>query len=301
MNPTPRVVVIGDLVTDVVAHLAETLTTGSDTPATISTTGGGAGANVAAWLAEAGIDTAFVGRVGADNDGELRMKELAELGVRLAVGTDASATTGTVVVLVAPNGERTMVPDRGANLNLLPAHVPADVFSPGAHLHLSGYTLFDPGPRIAALHALRLAREAGMTVSVDPSSSQPLRTVGPARFLDWTAGVDLCLPNLEEAGVLSGTLRVDEAARRLTTRYPEVVVTMGEQGAVYADVMRQLRCGAAATPVVDTTGAGDAFTAGFLRARLAGEPVEQQLRSGAALAARAVATVGARPKGSPSG
>src|SRR6185295_20293218 len=104
-------------------------------------------------------------------------------GVTPAVAVDPSLPTGTCVVLVAPGGERSMLPDAGANAALSPADLPDDAFAAGAHLHLAGYALLRDGPpREAALAALRRARAAGMTVSVDPSSAEPLVRFGTARF-----------------------------------------------------------------------------------------------------------------------
>jgi sugar/nucleoside kinase (ribokinase family) len=128
-------------------------------------------------------------------------------------------------------------------------------------------------------------------VSVDPSSAALL---SPA-FIDELDGVGLLLPNAEEAAVLSGEEDPKRAARLLAARIPEVVVTLGAAGALW--VSRERVCvadGEGATPV-DTTGAGDAFAAGFLIARLSGAGPEEALRQGCRLAAVAVRTPGARP------
>jgi sugar/nucleoside kinase (ribokinase family) len=163
------IVVVGDLMVDVVAALPGELARGSDTPARISHSQGGSGANVAAWLAAAGADVAFAGRAGADPLGDAALAALA--GVELAVERDPERPTGTCIVLVHPGGERTMIPDAGANEALELVELPA-----GEHLHLTGYALLRESSRPAALRALALARERGMTVSVDPSSAAPLAT-----------------------------------------------------------------------------------------------------------------------------
>src|SRR5687767_6185529 len=193
---------------DVVAALPGPLAHGSDTPARISHSQGGSGANVAAWLAVTGADAAFAGRVGADPLGDAAVAALA--GVALAVERDPERVTGTCIVLVHPGGERTMIPDAGANDALEVGSLPA-----GRHLHVPGYALLRPGSRAAARAALAQARERGMTVSVDPSSSAPLAQVGPAVFLEWVADADLLLPNAEEARVLTGEADPELAARAL--------------------------------------------------------------------------------------
>lgn len=293
---TLDVVVVGDLMVDVIALMSGPLARGSDTPSRVTTLGGGSAANVAVWLAQQGVPTAYVGRVGDDALGRLAVDALTDSGVHAWVGAEGDCSTGTCVVLVEPGGERSMLPDAGANATLLPADVPPTAFRPGGHLHLSGYTLLSTGSREAGLTALSLAAAAGMTVSVDPSSAALLADVGAARFLDWTRGVDVLLPNADEAAVLTGASDPPEAAERLADSYREVVVKIGARGALW----RQGFIAASApaergVEVVDTTGAGDAFAAGFLASWLLHPEPESALAAGNRLAARAVGRVGARP------
>ncbi|MPZ87765.1 MAG: sugar kinase [Nitriliruptorales bacterium] len=292
----PSVLVVGDAATDVISRMREPLAAGSDAVASIVTSEGGSGANVACWLAAQGVDAHFIGRIGADPQGLAQTAALRRQGVTPHLAVDGDRSTGVVIVLVGADGSRSMVSDRGANLTLSPADIPVELFQPPRHLHLSGYALLSEGSRQAALHALRLARERGLTVSVDPSSAQPLRTAGADRFLDWTYAADLCLPNLDEALVLSGQEGAESAAAALAAFYGEVVVTMGAEGSLWTDGGSPVRAAAAPAPsVVDTTGAGDAFCAGFLASWLGGVPPAGALTAGARLAARAVARVGARP------
>lgn len=289
------VVVVGDLVTDVLALLSAAPAADSDTPARIRIAGGGSAANVAAWLASAGVEVHLVGRVGADDAGAARCAELRAAGVTLSAAVDEHAPTGTVVVLVAQDGRRTMLADRGANAHLSPDDLPSDVFVPNGHLHLSGYVLLEQGSRDAGLAALARARAAGMTISVDPSSEAPLLAVGPAQWLAWTRGADICLPNLDEARLLTQADDAGDAALELAQHYGEVVVTAGSDGALWSDGAQVIHRPAVATTAVDTTGAGDAFSAGFLQAWCGGKPVEARLEAGLRLAAAAVSTAGARP------
>jgi ribokinase len=203
---------------------------------------------------------------------------------------------------VGPDGERSMVPDPGANDRLADEDLPDDVLVEGVHLHLTGYTLVRDGSRAAGRAAIARARERGLSVSVDPSSAALL---SPA-FMDGLHGVGLLLPNAEEAAVLSGERDAERAALTLSRRVPEVVVTLGASGALWTDGREIRRVNAApgasgATPAdaaadpLDTTGAGDAFAAGFLTARLSGAGRDEALRAGCRLAAVAVRTPGARP------
>src|SRR4051794_38686170 len=204
MTKMARVVVIGDLMTDAVAHATLPLARGSDTPAAVTMHGGGSGANIAAWMAADGGDVAFVGRRGSDIAGRNRDMELMGYGVDARLVMDAERPTGTCVVLVTHKGDRTMLSDPGANAALLPEDIPQDLFSPGAHMHLSGYALLNEGARKAAMHALLQARKAQMSISVDGGSSSPLKRMGAEPFLEWTQGARLLIINTDQAEVLTG-------------------------------------------------------------------------------------------------
>ena len=284
------VVVLGDVMADVLVSLSGPVAPGSDTPARIAHRGGGSGANVAVWLARAGARAVLLGRVGDDAAGRGALAELREEAVEARVAVDAQRPTGTCVVLVDPDGERSMLPDRGANAALAPAPLPADA----AHVHVAGYSLLDPGARPAALAALAEARRLGCPASVDPASAAPLAAAGAAAFLGWIGRVDLLLPNAHEAAVLSGLADPAAAARALAAHADEVGVTLGREGALWSDGRTVEHVAAVPARVVDTTGAGDAFAAGLLAARARGARRRDALEAGAALAAQAVGRPGAR-------
>ncbi|HYI20160.1 MAG TPA: carbohydrate kinase family protein [Solirubrobacteraceae bacterium] len=283
------IVVAGDVMADVVVTLSGPVAHGSDTPARIAHRGGGAAANLAVWLARAGAGVHLIGRVGDDAAGRAVAEELAAAGVAGVPQIDPALGTGTCVVLVEPGGERSMLPDAGANAALAATPLPEGA----VHLHVAGYALLHPGSRPAARALLAQARAAGVPVSVDPSSAAPLARE-PA-FLEWVAGADLLLPNRAEAAVLAGTDDPEAAARTLAARGREVVVTLGAEGALWTDGEAVVRAPAvAAGATADTTGAGDAFAAGLLAARLGGAAPAEALAAGCALAAGAVARNGAR-------
>ncbi len=267
---------------------------GSDRPAAIRSRGGGAGANVAAHLARLGMPVTLVGCIGDDAAGAGLTAELRAAGVDLALRTVPGAATGTIVSLVEPGGQRSMLADRGANLALRPDDVPAPV--PGGHLHLSGYTLLDDEPRAAGLAALAEAVAAGCTVSLDPASTGPLTRYGVDRWLADTAAATLLLPNADEARLLTGCSDVADAARTLAGRHRVVAVSVGSDGALWASGNVLVHRPAHPAEVVDTTGAGDAFAAGLLSAWLPspdGDPA-RILDAGLAEAAEVVRRPGAR-------
>ncbi len=286
------VVVVGDLMVDVVVVPSGPLVRGSDRAASVRTTGGGSGANTACWLASLGVDVSLVAAVGDDDLGRGAVEALTRLGVAFVGTADPERSTGACVVLVEPDGERTMLPDRGANDALPVAAVDAALASPPRWLHLSGYTLLDEGSRPAGLAALAAARAAGVAISVDASSAGPLGDLGGAHFLEWVDGCAVLFANDDELDALGGLAP--------SLDHVEVVVAKhGPDGASWCTTAQTWSAPAApAAPaaLVDTIGAGDAFDAGVIHAVLRGLDPAAALEAASVLAARAVATAGARPE-----
>ncbi len=292
----PRVLVVGDVIDDLVVRPHGPIRPATDTPATITPSPGGSGANAAVWLARAGVRVRFVGRVGAADlarhAGLLRAAKVEPVLV-----PDARRPTGRIVVLLDTGGERTMLTDRGANLGLRAADLPDRLLDDVDVVHISGYSLFDAAVRDAVLGLGWRARERGLRTCVDPGSVGFLSEVGPRRFLDWIAGADLLRPNLAEARLLAtGAGSATGALEALLDHVPLLAVTRGPDGAsVLGRGQAPVEVPALPVEVVDTTGAGDAFTGGFLAAWLAGTDLAQAARDGVASAAEAITQQGARP------
>jgi ribokinase len=291
-----RVICLGDIMTDVIACLPSPLAIGSDTPAGVSFLGGGSAANTASWLAAAGMPAVIVGRVGDDDRGRTAQAMLRDGSVQLAVAVDRFRPTGVCVVLIGLSGERTMVPDAGANAALQISDVPNELFVAGSHLHVSGYALLSTTVRPTALAAMNLARERGLTVSVDASSAALIRSVGSTQFLSWIGRPTPLFANAEEARVLSGHIAAVDAARALSFHCGQAVVKLGPEGALWAEEGRATLVSTTPLRVLDTTGAGDAFAAGFLAARLGGIEPLLAIRLAHTYAARAVMQLGGRPR-----
>lgn len=292
---TPRVLVVGDVIDDLIVRPRGPVRPDTDTPADIEPHPGGSGANQAAWLAEAGLLVRFVGRVGAA-DVARHTAVLTRLGVEALLRGDTERPTGTIVVLVGLDGTRTMLTDRGANRRLTTADLGDALLDDVDHLHLSGYALFEPDVRTAALGLVARARARGLGWSVDPSSTGFLTDVGVEAFLGWVADVDLLLPNLDEGRLLTGLDGPEEVARALTARAPLVALKLGADGAIVAERGGgTTRVAAPEVDVVDPTGAGDAFAAGFLAAWLGTGDAVLAAHAGVALGARACRAIGARP------
>ena len=280
------VIVIGDVVTDILTVHEGPLVIGSDTIARVRISGGGSAANTAAWLAAAGHPVAFAGVAGQDEPGDARLAELEAAGVHTSVRRVPGASTGTVVVLTS-EAERTMFTDRGANRLLSPADADRALALPGArHLHLSEYVLFDPDCAPAGLHALREARRRGMTTSLDAASAAPLERLGVAIL----PPVTLLFANLDEAKVIA-------AAGDPLAGAEVAIVKSGPGGATWTarDAEPVHAPGLVVPGVLDPTGAGDAFAAGYLAAWLGGAAPLEALRRGNELGAKAVAKLGGRP------
>lgn len=266
------VVSLGDLVLDVIVRLRQPLAVGADATSEITLSTGGQAANVAAWVAELGGTSRWVGKRADDLQGRAAAARLDELGVQLR-GPVANAGGGVIVSLVDLDGARTMCPDRGVATELR-----ADELDPTwldcDHLHVSGYALLAEPVREAAVLALQRARTAGARTSVDLSSWSAIRDAGPEAFRALLASLelDVVFANQDENDIIGGPLRG-----------PLWILKRGAAGCCFGGTEY------AAFPVervVDTTGAGDALAAGWIF----GGP-ELALET----AARCVSTVGSMP------
>jgi sugar/nucleoside kinase (ribokinase family) len=290
--------VVGDVITDVIARHRGSLASGTDTVASIRTVPGGAGANVACWAAYWGCpEVRLLGRVGA-NSAAWHDRELAAYGVRPRLVVDPQAPTGTVICLVdaCAAAERTFLTDSGASLRLEPGDWSDALLDGVARLHLSGYLLFSESSRALVAVALESARARGVPVSLDPASAGFLGELGVSRFLSLVEGIDLLLPSRDEARLLTGLSETAHAAAKLSRHVPLVVTKQGADGALVArSGTVYARVPAAPASPRDTTGAGDAFTGAFLAALLMGAEPEEAATEGCRAGALAVEGVGGRP------
>lgn len=288
--------VVGDVVTDIVARHRTPLMPATDTAAEIRRLPGGAGANAACWAARSGAaPVSLLGRVGTD-DAVWHDRALRRAGVRPMLVPDSEAGPATVISLVDASAERTFLTDSGAALRLSPADW-SDAFLDGtARLHLSGYLFFAESSRAAAVRAMGGAREARIPVSVDPASVGFLKQLGVERFLEAVRGVEVLFPNADEAMLLTGCAEPEEAAMTLSRAFPLVAVTLGAGGALVAEAGAVTsRVAAPEVAPVDSTGAGDAFAGAFLAALLAGADAREAAAAGCRAGAEAVTVVGGRP------
>jgi sugar/nucleoside kinase (ribokinase family) len=291
-----RVLIVGDVIDDIVVTPLGNVTRDSDTTSHIRATPGGSAANQAAWLAVSGVDVRFVARVGAADLARHRA-ELKAFGMEPVLIADHDAPTGTIVVMLDAEGGRTMYTDRGANARLTAADVPLSLLDHVDALHVNGYALFADQPRLTIVALIEEARRREIVVTADPSSSAYLEELGASTFLACTRGAAVCLPNLDEGRVLSGQTEPRDVLASLRVHYPVVALKLGSGGVLVSEGGEVELIGPTSSSVVDPTGAGDAFCAGFLSSWLGGNPAIDAARHGSMLAARAVATYGGRPPG----
>jgi ribokinase len=246
---------LGDLLLDVIVRLEQPLETGTDATALTRTGAGGQAANVAAWAAALGAESRFVGKRGDDPGASLAAGELARLGVEV-FGPVASGRNGVVVSIVGEDGDRAMASDRGVAPTLSADELEPAWFDGCNHLHLSGYSLMSSPIDGAAAHAVEFVRDHGAVVSVDLASTRMIHDFGvdPLRETLGHLRPELVFANEQE----------HEAVGREAAPAATWVLKLGAAGCAVERDSERSEFPAVPAKVVDTTGAGDAFAAGYL-------------------------------------
>lgn len=256
---------------------------------------GGSGAIVACGAARLGLRTAICGVVGDDVFGRFMRDELERRGVGVdGLVVEPDRPTGVTVVL-AGSGDRAILTHMGTIGDLRIDRIGDARLDASRHVHVASYFLQDLlRPDLPAL--FERLRANGTTTSIDPNWDPTERW--DAGLLELLALTDVFLPNAEEATRIAGVTDVEGAAAGLATRAGAVAVKAGPDGAVAATGDGLIRAPAARVEAIDTTGAGDAFDAGFLASRLAGDRLERSLaiaNACGALSTRALGGLDAQP------
>jgi sugar/nucleoside kinase (ribokinase family) len=260
---------------------------------------GGSAANSMAGAAALGLDAAFVGQIADDQFGSVFVHDMRALGVRFETpALEAPPPTGQCLILVTPDAQRTMSTCPGASHELAPEMLDHELIRSASICFLEGYLRGPERPRAAMLDAARIARSAGRTVAFTLSESLCIgdRREGVMRMIDGGL-VDILFGNEHEIAHLTGCRELADALAAIEGKVSTLVATRGAAGAVALDHGERVEISAAPVEnIVDTTGAGDLFAAGFLAARCRGREVRACLETGAIAAAEVISHFGARPE-----
>ena len=317
-SPKLDIVAIGDAIVDVIAtcdddFLAERgLTKGSMRlldPAEADAlyaamgsareTSGGSAANSMAGVAALGGRAGFIGQVAGDQLGDIFAHDMRALGVRFETPPLIEGPpTGRCLILVTPDAQRTMNTSPGASHELSPKALDEELIRSAAILYLEGYLWGPEQPRAAMLRAAEIAHQAGRSVAFTLSESLciPGRREGVQGMID-AGTVDLLFANEDEVMHLTASGDLERALEQLSAKVATLIVTRGPAGAIGIENKQRIEIPAAPVgKVVDTTGAGDLFAAGFLAARCRGHGLERCLQAGSLAAAEIISHFGARPE-----
>ena len=260
---------------------------------------GGSAANSMAGAAALGLKAAFVGQVAKDQLGEIFAHDMRSLGVRFETApTSGGLPTGRCLILVTPDAQRTMNTCPGASHELTVDALDAEMIRSAAVTFLEGYLWGPERPRIAMLEAARIAQSAGRIVAFTLSESLCIgdRRQGVLGMIDGGL-VDVLFGNEDEVRHLTGCGDLTDCLAALSSKVRTLVITRGAAGAVAVENGQRAEIRAAPVErVVDTTGAGDLFAAGFLAGRCRGRDLKASLETGALAAAEVISHFGARPE-----
>ncbi len=262
-------------------------------------TSGGSAANTMAGLAALGGRAGFVGQVAKDQLGEIFTHDIRALGVEYRTPPlDADLQTGRCLILVTPDGQRTMNTFPGASHRLSTEALDEQQIRESAILYLEAYLWVPDEPRAAMEHAISVAHAAGRKVAFTLSDIACItkRRNSFLRLISEGA-IDILFANEAEIMALPGETDLDRALAAFQHKIPLLVVTCSEKGAIAVEKGRRVAVAAApVAKVVDTTGAGDLFAAGFLAGQAKCRSLEQSLKMGAVAAAEVISHFGARPE-----
>jgi len=317
-SPTLDIVAIGDAIVDIIATCdeafleAQRLPKGSMqllTPAeadalyaamgSARATSGGSAANTMAGVAAMGGRAAFIGQIADDQLGQIFAHDLRALGVRFDTPPLVGPLpTGRCLILVTPDAQRTMNTCPGASHELRAAVLDEALIRSAAILYLEGYLFGPEQPREAMHHAVGIAHGAGRQVAFTLSESVCIagRRESFSAMIE-AGGIDLLFANEDELFQLTGRTDLEGGLAEMSAKIPTLVITRGPAGAIAIEQGNRIDIPAAPlTKLVDTTGAGDLFAAGFLTARCKGFDLQRQLWTGAIAAAEVISHFCARPE-----
>ena len=260
-----KTIVLGDIILDLIAHIPRYPQPGGDGIArNVLIKSGGSAANTARALARCGISTGLIGRTGNDVFAQQVLAELDATGVNTTlIQQDRDMSSGLMFITVTPDGQRTMFGYRGANTRTSPRELDANAIRAARWLHVSGYALLEAPQKDAALRAIAIARTAGAKIGLDPGLEIALCDAALLNSL--LSDIDVLFPNEDELRALAGVDDIQVSLDKLCDRgITTIALKLGANGCMLHEQGKTVCIPAFSVSVVDTTGAGDAFAAGFI-------------------------------------
>ena len=252
---------------------------------------GGSAANTIFGLSHLGIQTALLGKTGADKEAEFYKKQYQDMGGDTSrIKVNNSVPTGRCLSLITPDSERTMRTDLGAAATMVPEDVTSADFAGCTHVHIEGYMLFNAD---LTYHILKLAKDAGCVISLDLASFEVVNAAKDILKDLLTNYVDIIFANEEEAAAFCGTDDPEKCLQMLSEYSNIVAVKVGKDGAYIQNGNEKVKVDAVLADAIDTTGAGDLWASGFMYGLLTGKTTEEAGKSGSIVASEVVQIMGA--------
>ena len=291
------VLVLGDINLDIIVNLREEINFNTDSHSDIHFQGGGSAANFSYWLDYLGQNVKLIAKTGDDFLVEYLKEEFQDTNIKFINLVSEKEQTGSIVVLLNKAGDRTMITDRAANLEISPDDIKEEFFENIEHFHLGGYSFFGgENMEKTALKSITMAQDMKIPVSFDPSSYAGLADYGIQKILNQTEGIDFCFPNLEEGRVLTGKKQPNEITKYLMNYYKNVILKVGKEGCMLGNNQEiQFITQHKKLAEGDTTGAGDAFAAAFTASYLKEQDLKKAADFANQIGFECVNKIGGRP------
>lgn len=287
----PKIISLGDLAWDFLLEVKEEICWGSDVKGQVEFSYGGSACNFAVWASRAGAKVKLLGKVGDDLLGHLILEHLKTEGVEFPFKPIPGARTARIGVFVSPNGERGMVMDKDHRLSFDLKDYSPTLLEGYDLLFFTGYSIYNRRSIGFLKKTLSEARKKGLSIAFDPSSFHLMDGFGYPELRNLVSPLDFLLLNEEEAKRLS----FGKDFHELLSISQTVVIKRGEKGAFAVSAFGEFISPAFPSQVLDSTGAGDAFDAGFLVEFLTSKNMEKSLIEGNRLGAYVVSHFGAQP------
>ncbi|MFB2537844.1 MULTISPECIES: adenosine kinase [unclassified Acinetobacter] len=255
---------------------------------------GGSAANTTVAFSALGGQSFYACRVGDDELGQFYLNDLQQVQVKTTEKSISQGTTGRCVVLISPDGERTMCTYLGITAELSDAQVDMQALKSAQYLYIEGYLATSSTAQAAVTQARQIARDHGLKIALSLSDPAMVQYARDGLNVLLGDGVDVLFCNEQEALMYTQSDDLEQAVAALLQQAKQVFITLGAAGALYADASQQLRMPTIHVDVKDSNGAGDAFAGGVLYGLVNGFDIEKTMTLGNHLASHVVAQYGPR-------